>query len=605
MNQEEIYAMRHSLAHITAHAVQRLWPGAKFGVGPVVENGFYYDIDLGETKISEDDFKKIEKEMRSIINKDFPFERSEKAIDRAIDWAKEASQPYKEELLNDLKRSGTTVAKDLDSAELGLATDGGSAVENVSFYTDGDFTDLCRGPHAASTGKVGAFKLMRVAGAYWRGKETNPQMQRLYGVAFATKEELDAYIVMLEEAKKRDHRVLGPQLGIYMISDAVGAGLPLLMPRGETVKNILIQYMRQQEENRGYKYVETPVLAHEDLYKRSGHASYYSDDMYRLEDDEGQVFYIKPMNCPHHHMIFERMVESYRDLPFRLAEVGRIYRKELSGTLTGLIRVRGPISQNDSHIYVTPDQLKEEFIKVLKLFKNVYDTMGITDYWYRLSLPDFEKDKYGGEREVWEKAGKSIRQAMREFGAEFVEAEGEAAFYGPKIDVQTRNVLGKEDTIATSQVDILVPHRMDLNYVDQNGEKQKPLVIHRAILGSYERFIGFMIEKSAGWFPFWLAPEQVRILTINDTVLDYVGEIRQILDGVVLMQPMKYNELRYTVDERNESLGKKIREASNWKIPVQLIVGPKDAAAREVSVRTQKGEEKVALDSLADYLVKL
>ncbi len=605
MNQEEIYAMRHSLAHITAHAVQRLWPGAKFGVGPVVENGFYYDIDLGETKISEDDFKKIEKEMRSIINKDFPFERSEKTIDQAIDWAREGSQPYKEELLNDLKRSGTTIAKDLDSAELGLATDGGSAVENVSFYTDGDFTDLCRGPHAASTGKVGAFKLMRVAGAYWRGKETNPQMQRLYGVAFATKEELDAYIVMLEEAKKRDHRVLGPQLGIYMISDAVGAGLPLLMPRGETVKNILIQYMRQQEENRGYKYVETPVLAHEDLYKRSGHASYYSDDMYRLEDDEGQVFYIKPMNCPHHHMIFERMVESYRDLPFRLAEVGRIYRKELSGTLTGLIRVRGPISQNDSHIYVTPDQLKEEFIKVLELFKNVYDTMGITDYWYRLSLPDFEKDKYGGEREVWEKAGESIRQAMREFGAEFVEAEGEAAFYGPKIDVQTRNVLGKEDTIATSQVDILVPHRMDLNYVDQNGEKQKPLVIHRAILGSYERFIGFMIEKSAGWFPFWLAPEQVRILTINDTVLDYVGEIRQILDGVVLMQPMKYNELRYTVDERNESLGKKIREASNWKIPVQLIVGPKDAAAREVSVRTQKGEEKVALDSLADYLVKL
>lgn len=605
MNDEQLYAMRHSLAHITAQAVQRLWPEAKFGVGPVVENGFYYDIDLGETKISESDFKKIEKEMRSILNKNYPFERSEKSIDDALVWAEENHQPYKTELLNDLQREGTTVADELDATMMGTAGDDVSSVSHVTFYTDGDFTDLCRGPHVASTGEVGAFKLMRVAGAYWRGDEKNAQMQRLYGVAFATKEELDTHLTMLEEAKKRDHRKLGPELGMYMMSESVGAGLPLMMPRGATLKSILERYMKQEEEARGYSYVETPVLAHEDLYQRSGHASYYSDDMYKLKDDEDQTFYLKPMNCPHHHMLYEKIVGSYRDLPLKLAESGRIYRKELSGTLSGLIRVRGPITQNDSHIYVRPDQLKEEFIKVLELFKAVYDTMGIEDYWYRLSLPDFKKDKYGGEQQVWEDAGNAIREAMREFGVEFVEAEGEAAFYGPKIDVQTRNVLGKEDTIATSQVDILVPQRMGLVYVDEQGEKQYPIIIHRAILGSYERFMGFLLEKTAGWLPFWLAPEQVRIMTINDTVSDYVNEITTILSGVVLMEPVKYNEVRFTTDDRNESLGKKIREATKMKIPVQLIVGPKDVEAREVSIRTQNGEEKISLEQLSEYLKSL
>lgn len=602
MDDQQLYAMRHSLAHITAQAVQHLWPQAKFGVGPVVENGFYYDIDLGDTKISEEDFPKIEAEMRKVIEANYPFERTEKSVDDGIAWAEEKQQPYKVELLHDLKRAGTTIAKDLDAAAMGTIAEGDSAIENVSFYTDGDFTDLCRGPHAESTGKVGAFKLMRVTGAYWRGKDTNPQMQRLYGVAFETESQLQDHLHMLEEARRRDHRILGPAMDIYMISDAVGAGLPLLMPRGETLKNLLIRYMRQEEEKRGYQYVETPVLAHENLYIRSGHAAYYSDDMYKLTDDEDQTFYIKPMNCPHHHMIYEKQVESYRDLPYRLAEVGRIYRKELSGTLTGLIRVRGPISQNDSHIYVTAEQLKDEFIKVLELFKTVYETMGIKDYWYRLSLPDFTKDKYGGERIVWEKAGESIRAAMREFGAEFVEAEGEAAFYGPKIDVQTRNVLGKEDTIATSQVDILVPARMGLTYIDSDNNEQAPLIIHRAILGSYERFIGFLIEKTAGWLPFWLAPEQVRVLTINDAVAPYVAEVKEVLSGVVLDKPLKYNELRLVIDDRNESLGKKIREAAAMKIPVQLIIGPKDMEARQVSVRTQDGESKLALSDLAEYL---
>ncbi len=606
VNEEQLHVMRHSLAHITAAAVQQLWPEAKFGVGPVIEDGFYYDIDLRDIKISEANFPKIEKAIHGIIKRGDVFERTEMPINQAINWAKENKQPYKEELLNDLKRSGTTVAKDLDMDELGLATDKKSAVESVTFYKNGNFVDLCRGPHLANTKDVvGVFKLMRIAGAYWRGKETNPQMQRIYGVAFATQAELDDYLERLELAKTRDHRIVGPQLGIYMISDAVGQGLPMMMPRGEMIKDILIRYMRQEEGLRGYKYVETPVLAHENLYKRSGHADHYSDVMYKLKDDEGQTFYLKPMNCPHHHMIFEKMVDSYRDLPFKLAEAGRVYRKELSGTLTGLIRVRGPITQNDSHIYVRPNQLKDEFIKVLELFKTVYEVMGIKDYWYRLSLPDFTKDKYEGDKQAWLDASSAIREAMQEFGADYVEAEGEAAFYGPKIDVQTRNILGKEDSIATSQIDILVPYRMDLNYIDEAGNKVKPIVIHRAIIGSFERFIGMLIEKTAGWFPFWLAPEQVRILTINNTLDDYVDEIKKILGGVVLMQPLKYNELRYTVDDRNESLGKKIREATTWKIPVQLIVGQKDKDAREVSVRTQSGEQKVKLDKLADYLLAL
>ncbi len=602
MDQEKLNAMRHSLAHITAQAVQHLWPEAKFGVGPVVENGFYYDIDIPGNKISEDDFPKIEAEMNKVIEENYPFVRSEKGVDEAIYWAKDAKQVYKVELLNDLKRAGTTVAKDLDASEMGTIAEGDAAVENVSFYTDGDFTDLCRGPHAESTGKVGVFKLMRVAGAYWRGKETNPQMQRLYGVAFATQEELDTHLKMLEEAKARDHRKLGEELELFTFSDDIGKGLPLMMPRGSIIKNLLSRYMRQMEQARNYQYVDTPIITHERLYQKSGHAKFYADDMFSMTDAEGQRFYVSPMNCPHHHQIYNRIVESYKDLPLRLAEHAGLYRHELSGTLTGLIRVRGPITQNDAHLYVTKDQLKEEFKKVLELFHEVYETMGISDYWYRLSLPDFEKDKFEGDKAVWQESGDIIRQAMDELAVKYVEAEGEAAFYGPKVDVQTRNVLGKEDSIATSQIDVLIPERMDLTYVDNEGNRQRPIIIHRAILGSLERFMGFMLEKTAGWLPFWLAPEQVRILTVNDSVGDYVDEITSILSELVLMKPLKYNEVRFTTDDRNESLGKKIRAATEMKIPVQLIVGPKDKEARQVSLRTRSGEEKVNLDALADYL---
>lgn len=603
MNDEQLHAMRHSLAHITAAAVKHLWPDAKFGVGPVIENGFYYDIDLGDTKISEQNFGKIEKEMRRIISQGQDFERFTMPIDAALSWAQESNQPYKEELLNDLKRSGTTVAKDLDADELGTIAEGNAAVDEVSFYKNGDFADLCRGPHVANTKEVGVFKLMRVAGAYWRGNEKNPQMQRLYGVAFATQQELDEHLEMLERAKQRDHRKLGQELDLFFISESIGKGLPLLLPRGERIKQLLMTLMRQEEEARGYSYVATPVLTQEELYRRSGHADYYLENMYSTEaDEEGNKFYIKPMNCPHHHMVFERLQPSYKDLPLRLSEHAGLYRYELSGTLTGLIRMRGPITQNDSHMYMTEAQVEQEFKDLLAFFKYIYQLCGIEEYSYRLSLPDFSKDKYSGDKAKWQYASDVIRRCLEESGENFVAIEDEAAFYGPKLDVQMKNVLGKEDSIATVQIDILVPERMGITYVDAEGNKQFPIVIHKSIMGAFERFMGFLIEQTGGWFPFWLAPEQVRILTINDTVLDYVEEIEAVLRGLVLMEPIKYNEVRFSKDIRNESLGKKIREATAWKIPVQLIVGPKDKDAREVSVRTQSGEEKVSLEGLADYL---
>jgi len=364
-----------------------------------------------------------------------------------------------------------------------------------------------------------------------------------------------------------------------------------------------MKFMRQEEEARGYAYVATPVLAQEELYKRSGHADYYLDNMYATApDEEGNKFYLKPMNCPHHHMVFERLQPSYKDLPLRLSEHAGLYRYELSGTLTGLIRMRGPITQNDSHMYMTDGQVEEEFNNLLMFFKYVYKTCGIEGYWYRLSLPDFSKGKYAGDPEKWKHASEVIRRCLEKSGEPFVAVEDEAAFYGPKLDVQIKNVHGKEDSIATVQIDILVPERMNITYVDAEGHKQFPVVIHKSIMGAFERFMGFLIEQTGGWFPFWLAPEQIRILTINDTVLDYVKEVEAILDDIVLMQPVKYNELRFSRDDRNESLGKKIREATTMKIPVQLIVGPKDKEAREVSVRTQSGEEKVALDELEDYL---
>lgn len=599
MNEEQLYAMRHSLAHITAQAVQHLWPEAKFGVGPVVENGFYYDIDLGETKISEADFKRIEKEMRGIINRDFPFERSEKAVDDAITWAREAKQPYKEELLNDLKRAGTTIAKDLDSAELGLAAEGDAAIENVSFYTDGDFTDLCRGPHAESTGKVGAFKLMRVAGAYWRGNEKNAQMQRLYGVAFATGEELDAHLKMLEEAKARDHRKLGKELDLFTSSTLIGAGLPLFTPRGTILREKLNDLAQSYRADRGYQRVWIPTIAKLDTYKVSGHFEKFPELLRFTSSESGDELALKPVNCPHHTQIYAGQPRSYRDLPIKLMETTAVYRDEKSGELGGLSRVRA-ITQDDSHVFCTNDQVRQIFSELIESAQSLYELVGMK-LSLRLSFRD-DADNYLGTKEMWDSAESAIHKLANEFELEYEIGVGEAAIYGPKMDFMATDAIGRKWQLATVQLDYAMPERFGLEYTNEEGVKQHPIMIHCALLGSIERFMSVFIEHTAGWFPFWAAPEQVRILTINDTVLDYVEEITTILSEVVLMKPIKYNEVRFTTDSRNESLGKKIREATAMKIPVQLIVGPKDAEAREVSVRTQNGEEKVALDDLTHYL---
>jgi len=600
MNDEQLHAMRHSLAHITAAAVQRLWPDAKFGVGPVVENGFYYDIDLGEIKISEANFPKIEKEMRKIIDYGDDFERFEMPIDQAIDWAKQNHQPYKEELLNDLKRSGTTIAKDLDAEELGLKATGDAAVENVSFYKNGNFVDLCRGPHVANTKDVGAFKLLRVAGAYWRGNEKNPQMQRLYGVAFATQEELDQYLERLEQAKLRDHRRLGKELDLYTISPLVGAGLPLFTPRGTVLREKLAAYAEQLRRDSGFNRVSIPHIAKTDLYKVSGHWDKFGDELFLVESQEtSDRFALKPMNCPHHNQIYASQPRSYRDLPIRYFETTTVYRDEKTGELGGLNRVRS-ISQDDSHVYARHDQLNVEVGALIKDVQKLYTLLGMS-LRARLSFRD-ETDKYLGEQKLWDDAQGIITELAKENKLDYFTATGEAAFYGPKIDFMATDAIGREHQVATVQLDFVQPQRFDLTYTDEAGQPEQPVMIHCALLGSIERFLSVFIEHTAGWFPFWVAPEQIRILTINDTVLDYVDEIKSVLKGVVLMKPVKYNELRFTVDDRNESLGKKIREATTWKIPVQLIVGQQDKDNREVSVRTQDGEEKVGLDRLADYI---
>ncbi|HCH34489.1 MAG: threonyl-tRNA synthetase [Candidatus Saccharibacteria bacterium GW2011_GWC2_48_9] len=603
MNEEQLHAMRHSLAHITAAAVKRLWPEAKFGVGPVVENGFYYDIDLGERKISEANFAKIEKTMRGIIEYGDDFERFEMPIDQAIDWAKQNNQPYKEELLNDLKRSGTTIAKDLDADELGLAAEGDAAVENVSFYKNGIFTDLCRGPHVANTKDVGAFKLLRIAGAYWRGNEKNPQMQRLYGVAFATQEQLDMYLENLEQAKLRDHRKLGKELDLYTMSPLVGAGLPMFTPRGTVIREVLSRYSNQLREAYGFEKVWTPNITKTSLYETSGHWAKFGDELFLVTSQEtDDKMALKPMNCPHHTQIFASKSRSYRDMPVRFLETTTDYRDEKTGELGGLSRVRS-LTQDDSHVFCREDQIEAEIHSLLACVREIYSTVDMK-LRVRLSYRD-DGDGYLGDMALWGAAQEQLKNAVIANELDYFEQEGEAAFYGPKIDFMATDAIGREHQLATAQLDFVQPTRLKLEYIDSESNAKAPVMIHCALLGSIERFMSVFIEHTAGWFPFWAAPEQVRILTINDTVVEYVDEIKATLSEVVLMKPLKYNEVRFTTDMRNESLGKKIREATAMKIPVQLIVGPKDQAAREVSVRTQGGEQSVALDMLAGYLESL
>ena len=598
--ENKLHAMRHSMAHITATAVQRIWPDAKFGVGPVVENGFYYDIDLGDKVISEDNFGRIEKEMKKVIASKVAFEKTSLPIDEAIIWAKENEQPYKLELLNDLRRAGTTVAKDLDVEELGTITEGESQVSDVSFYTNGDFTDLCRGPHVASTSDVGAFKLIRIAGAYWRGKEGNPQMQRLYGVAFETQEKLDEYLHMVEEAKARDHRKLGSELDLYTTSDLVGSGLPLFMPRGATLREKLTSFSEQLRKDNGFERVWIPHITKTNLYAVSGHLDKFGDELFLVKSQEtSDEFALKPMNCPHHNQIFSAKPRSYKELPLRYFETTTVYRDEKTGELGGLNRVRS-ITQDDSHVYARQSQLEAEVGSLVKQVQTLYKTLGLS-LRARLSFRD-DSDSYLGEKKLWDSAEATILSLAEKNKLDSFEAKGEAAFYGPKIDFMGRDALGREHQVATIQLDFVQPERFNLNFVNEEGGDERPVIIHCALLGSLERFLSIYIEHTAGWFPYWVAPEQVRVLTINDSVGEYVQQVEAILKDTVLMKPIRYNELRYSVDNRNESLGRKIRDASRFKIPVTLIIGPKDVAAGEVSVRLKDKEEKIKLTELKKFL---
>lgn len=601
--EEKLFKMRHSLAHIMAAAVQRIYPDAKFGVGPAINDGFYYDIDLGDNKISENNFGKIEKAMRRIIAESQDFVRSEVSIEDAINWAKENNQPYKLELLNDLKNAGTTNAKILAEGDFEL----GDGAETVSFYTNGNYKDLCRGPHLSNTKEVGAFKLMRVAGAYWRGDEKNPQMQRLYGVAFETQEELDDYLRKMEEAKKRDHRKLGKELDLYTVSSLVGIGLPLFTPRGTILRDVLANYSNQLRQKYGFEKVWTPHITKKDLYEKSGHWAKFGEELFLVKSQvTGGQFALKPMNCPHHTQIFASNPRSYKDLPIRYLETTTDYRDEQTGELGGLNRVRS-LTQDDSHIFCRTDQIESEIQNLLAAAHELYSGIGMK-LRVRLSYRD-ESDSYLGDLAVWESAQKQLKKAVISNNLEYFEQEGEAAFYGPKIDFMATDAIGREHQVATVQLDFVQPERFELSYKNSEGQDEQPVMIHCALLGSIERFMSVYIEHKAGWFDFWAAPEQIRILTINDTLNDYVEEVSKILSGVVLDSPVKFNEIRYSVDNRNESLGKKIREATSMKIPVQLIVGPKDKENNEVSVRFRKDgefvEEKVALNDLATFIQEI
>lgn len=573
---DNLYAMRHSLAHIMASAIQHLWPDVKLGVGPVVENGFYYDVDLGGEQLSADDFPRIEEEMHRIIQAGEPFERLEMPVLEAVEWARKYSQPYKEELLNDLQREGTTVAKDLDAAELGLAAEGQSRVEKVSFYRNGDFTDLCRGPHVESTDKVGAFKLMRVAGAYWRGKEGNPQMQRVYGVAFTTPKELRQYLDMLEEAKRRDHRKLGAELDLFVFSDLVGSGLPLFTPRGTVIREELAAFSNELRQRYDFQKVWTPHITKKDLYEKSGHWAKFGDELFLVKSQEtSDQLVMKPMNCPHHTRIYAAQPRSYRDLPLRLLETTTDYRDEKTGELGGLNRVRS-LTQDDSHVFCRHDQIETEIDQLLACANELYGTVGMR-LRVRLSYRD-DSDAYLGSRELWQSAQEQLKAAVVANRLDYFEQEGEAAFYGPKIDFMATDAIGREHQVATVQLDFVQPERFGLEYTAEDGSMQQPVMIHCALLGSIERFMSVFIEHTAGRFPVWVAPEQIRLISVNQepTTLDFVAKV---------VAQAKALGLRVGVDNSNESVGKKIRSSEVWKVPYTLVIGEKEIGGGEVTPR--------------------
>lgn len=582
--QSDLYPMRHSMAHIFAAAVTRLWPQTKLGVGPATDIGFHYDLDLGDYRLSDEDFPKIEAEMKRIVAENQPFEQFTKPVDEAIVWAKEADQPYKLELLNDLKRAGTTLLKDLDTAELGLQANGESKVEEVSFYKNGDFTDLCRGPHAESTGKVGAFKLMRVSGVYWRGKETNPQIQRVHGIGFANEKELRTYLAMIEEAKKRDHRKLGQELDLFVFSDLVGAGLPLFTPRGTVLRRQLDNFVQEMRDEYGYQEVTIPHITKKDAYVASGHWKKFEHELFHVNTREGHEFAMKPMNCPHHTQLFAARSRSYRELPIRYRETTMCYRDEQTGELSGLSRLRA-FTQDDAHVFCRTSQVEEEALKVWDIIDRFYSTFGFTLN-VRFSTHDpANMDSYSGSQENWESTEAQLLAIMKnKVGDNFIDGIGEAAFYGPKIDFIAKDALGREYQVATIQLDFNQPEGFDLHCINEQGERERIVMIHAAVMGSIERFLSVYIEHIAGRFPVWLAPEQLRIITLNQdqNILDF---------AYTLLEEAKKVGVRATIDDNNESVSKKIRSAELMKIPYTVVVGPKEVESGEITPRIRRDME--------------
>ncbi|EOB8921732.1 threonine--tRNA ligase [Staphylococcus aureus] len=571
-SEEALEVLRHSTAHLMAHAIKRLYGNVKFGVGPVIEGGFYYDFDIDQN-ISSDDFEQIEKTMKQIVNENMKIER--KVVSR--DEAKElfSNDEYKLELIDAIPED-----------------------ENVTLYSQGDFTDLCRGVHVPSTAKIKEFKLLSTAGAYWRGDSNNKMLQRIYGTAFFDKKELKAHLQMLEERKERDHRKIGKELELFTNSQLVGAGLPLWLPNGATIRREIERYIVDKEVSMGYDHVYTPVLANVDLYKTSGHWDHYQEDMFPpMQLDETESMVLRPMNCPHHMMIYANKPHSYRELPIRIAELGTMHRYEASGAVSGLQRVRG-MTLNDSHIFVRPDQIKEEFKRVVNMIIDVYKDFGFEDYSFRLSYRDPEdKEKYFDDDDMWNKAENMLKEAADELGLSYEEAIGEAAFYGPKLDVQVKTAMGKEETLSTAQLDFLLPERFDLTYIGQDGEHHRPVVIHRGVVSTMERFVAFLTEETKGAFPTWLAPKQVQIIPVNvDLHYDYARQ---------LQDELKSQGVRVSIDDRNEKMGYKIREAQMQKIPYQIVVGDKEVENNQVNVRQygSQDQETVEKDEIIWNLV--
>ncbi|GHO81712.1 threonine--tRNA ligase [Ktedonobacter sp. SOSP1-85] len=584
--QQDLDRMRHSTAHLMAAAVQLLWPEAKFGVGPAIKNGFYYDIELPEA-LTPKDLGRIEQKMRELKNKKLGYDRIEVGIDEAIEEMSKRNQPYKVELLNLLKERGSTaVVQETGDAEAIGLSEGQEGSTVVSFYQTGHFLDLCRGPHVEDTTHIGVFKLMSIAGAYWRGNENNPQLQRLYGTAFNTKEELDHYLWLLEESKKRDHRRLGQELDLFTFSDLVGGGLPLFTPKGTLVRDLLEEFVQSLQEPLGYQRVHIPHITKNDLYKTSGHWEKFQEDIFRVSGKSGEDFCMKPMNCPHHTQIYASRMRSYRELPIRLSEVTTVYRDELPGTLHGLSRVRA-ITQDDAHVFCTPDQVQEEVLRIYSIIENFYKPFGMT-LAVRLSLWDEEHpEKYLGTPELWNSAQEQLRAVLRMKGIEWVEEVGEAAFYGPKIDFTALDALERTWQLATIQLDFNLPERFNLEYMGPDGHAARPVMLHRAVLGSVERFMSVLIEHYAGAFPTWLSPVQAMIIPIADRHLDYAYQVKQSLLDVRLSSARE--SIRVEVDEARESMQKKIRNAQLQKVPYMLVLGDKEAENGEVNVRHRSG----------------